>query len=58
MQLAHKAQPALERPLDFSPVNQYRDHLHPTFEGRLTPAAQEIQIFADRFEDLFVLAVD
>jgi len=29
--------------------------LHPTFEGRLTPAAQEIQIFA---EDLFVLAVD
>ena len=39
----------------FFALNQYRDHLHPTFEGRLTPAAQEIQIFA---EDLFVLAVD
>ncbi|KAJ0156786.1 Altered inheritance of mitochondria protein 18 [Fusarium oxysporum f. sp. albedinis] len=38
---AQKAQRALKRSLDFSPVNHYRDHLHPTFEGRLTPAAQQ-----------------
>ncbi|KAF4975842.1 hypothetical protein FDECE_18531, partial [Fusarium decemcellulare] len=41
-----KAQRALKRSLDFSPVTHYRDHFHPTFEGRLTPAAQDIQILA------------
>lgn len=46
-----KAQRALKRSLDFSPVNHYRDHFHPTLRGTTNPSSTGNRSSPARFED-------